>query len=142
MEPILASFGTALAGIIFLVICVLLMGIILIQKGRGGGLGGAFGGAGGHSAFGAKTGDVFTWITVVLASLFIVLAALLTRFVFTPKILETPTATITAPGATGQPQATPTDEQAPVETALPASDEAVQPEDMALPDGEQAPADQ
>ncbi len=54
--------------------CGLLMLVILLQKGRGGGLAGAFGGGGGgSSAFGAKTGDVFTWITVVVACLFLVL---------------------------------------------------------------------
>ena len=84
MEPmILASFWRTLAGTIFVVICILLMFVILIQRGRGGGLSSAFGGAGGHSAFGAKTGDVFTWITVVLAALFVVVACLL-NFVFQP----------------------------------------------------------
>ena len=38
--------------------------LILIQRGRGGGLAGAFGAAGGSSAFGTRTGDVFTKITV------------------------------------------------------------------------------
>jgi preprotein translocase subunit SecG len=36
-------------------------------------LSGAFGGVGGSSAFGAKTGDVFTWITVVVAALYVLL---------------------------------------------------------------------
>ena len=57
--------------ILFILICVLLIGMVLLQKGRGGGLSGAFGGAGGHSAFGSRTGDVFTWITVVLVCLFL-----------------------------------------------------------------------
>ena len=43
----------------------------------------AFGGAGGHSAFGAKTGDVFTWITVVLTGLFILLAVV-SNYAFRP----------------------------------------------------------
>gem|GEM_PF-540889 len=43
--------------------------LILLQRGRGGGLAGAFGGAGGQSAFGAKAGDAFTRITVVVALL-------------------------------------------------------------------------
>ena len=50
-----------------IVVCAFLMLVILVQRGRGGGLSGAFGGMGGSSAFGAKTGDVFTWITVVVA---------------------------------------------------------------------------
>ncbi|MEX0793223.1 MAG: preprotein translocase subunit SecG, partial [Pirellulaceae bacterium] len=43
---------------------------------RGGGLTGALGGAGGQSAFGAKAGDVFTRITVVVASFWILLCIL------------------------------------------------------------------
>ena len=63
--------------ILFLVIAVLLVLVILVQRGRGGGLVGAFGGPGGSSAFGAKTGDVFTVITVVMAALFLIVACLL-----------------------------------------------------------------
>lgn len=83
MEPVILGFWRGLAASVFVIICVLLMFVILIQKGRGGGLSGAFGGAGAHTAFGAKTGDVFTWITVVLAGLFIVSAVLL-NYVFRP----------------------------------------------------------
>lgn len=54
---------------------MLLIFIILLQRGRGGGLAGALGGAGGQSAFGTKAGDVFTKITVVLALIWVVLAA-------------------------------------------------------------------
>ncbi len=52
----------------------LLMFIILLQRGRGGGLAGAFGGAGGQSAFGTKAGDVFTKITVVIAVIWVILS--------------------------------------------------------------------
>ena len=45
--------------------------LILVQRGRGGGLVGAFGGMGGQSAFGAKAGDVFTRITIVTVSIWI-----------------------------------------------------------------------
>ena len=68
------TWGQWLTTVMFLAICVLLILVILLQKGRGGGLAGAFGGVGGHSAFGAKTGDVFTWITVALTFLFILMA--------------------------------------------------------------------
>ena len=51
-----------------------LMIVILLQRGRGGGLAGAFGGTGGQSAFGTKAGDVFTWITVVTATVWVLLA--------------------------------------------------------------------
>jgi len=59
--------------IVFLVVCVLLIIIVLLQKGRGGGLGGVLGG-GGQSAFGTRTGDVFTWVTIVLVGVFLLLA--------------------------------------------------------------------
>ena len=41
--------------------------VILVQRGRGGGLTGALGGMGGQSAFGTKAGDLFTKITIVVA---------------------------------------------------------------------------
>jgi preprotein translocase subunit SecG len=51
--------------------------IILIQRGKGGGLAGAFGGVGGSSAFGTKAGDFFTRLTIGIAAGWIVLAMLL-----------------------------------------------------------------
>jgi preprotein translocase subunit SecG len=61
-----------LNGVIVL-LSLFLIGIILIQRGKGGGLAGAFGGVGGSSAFGTKAGDVFTKITVGLAIGWIIL---------------------------------------------------------------------
>lgn len=61
-----------------IVLCsIFLIGLVLIQRGRGGGLAGAFGGAGGSSAFGTRAGDVFTRITIVAASIWIGLNMLL-----------------------------------------------------------------
>ncbi|MFQ5591443.1 MAG: preprotein translocase subunit SecG [Phycisphaerae bacterium] len=65
-----------IVGVLLIGVCCFLMLVIMLQRGRGGGLAGAFGGAGGMSAFGAKTGDVFTWITVVVAAIFVVLSVL------------------------------------------------------------------
>jgi preprotein translocase subunit SecG len=59
---------------LFIVICILLIVVVLLQKGRGGGLSGAFGGGMTSSAFGTRTGDVFTWVTIVLTGLFLLLA--------------------------------------------------------------------
>lgn len=63
-----------LLAFLFGLVCVLLMLLILIQKGRGGGLSSAFGGAGGNTAFGAKTGDMLTWITAGFFLVFLVLS--------------------------------------------------------------------
>jgi preprotein translocase subunit SecG len=62
---------------------LLLMVIILLQRGRGGGLAGAFGGAGGQSAFGTRAGDVFTKITAGMAILWVFLAGV-SRFALEP----------------------------------------------------------
>ena len=50
-----------------------LMLLVLVQRGKGGGLTGALGGSGGNSAFGAKAGDAFTKITIVTAAVWIFL---------------------------------------------------------------------
>lgn len=63
--------------ILFIFISLILILIVLIQKGRGGGLASAFGGAGGHTAFGAKTGDVLTWATSIIFGVFILLSVTL-----------------------------------------------------------------
>jgi len=59
--------------IIFILVCVLLITVVLLQKGRGGGLG-IIGGGGSQSAFGTRTGDVFTWVTIALVVVFLTLA--------------------------------------------------------------------
>lgn len=85
---VLASMVSKIGAGLFVLTCVLLIGIILLQKGRGGGLSGAFGGAGGgHSAFGAKTGDVLTWATVALATLFLLLAVAMNFVYRGPKVV-------------------------------------------------------
>ena len=53
--------------------------LVLVQRGRGGGLTGALGGMGGQSAFGAKAGDVFTKITVGSAVVWICLCLVTIR---------------------------------------------------------------
>jgi preprotein translocase subunit SecG len=63
--------------LLFLFFCFIMILLVLVQKGRGGGLTGAFGGAGGNTAFGAKTGDVLTWATSVVFALFVILAVVL-----------------------------------------------------------------
>ena len=60
--------------VVFAIVCVVLIILVLLQKGRGAGLASAFGGAGGQSAFGGKTGDVFTLITIIAAAAFLLLA--------------------------------------------------------------------
>lgn len=79
-------------GTLFIIICILLIIVVLLQKGRGGGLGAAFGGAS-SSAFGTRTGDVFTWVTIVLTALFLLLAVG-TTMQFRPETVTVATPTI------------------------------------------------
>ena len=65
-----------LLGLFLVLSSLFLILLVLIQRGRGGGLAGAFGGAGGQSAFGTKAGDVFTKITIGVAAFWILLCIL------------------------------------------------------------------
>jgi len=76
----LASIWVGLISVVWLISALMLIGIILIQKGKGGGLGGAFGGAGGGGGLlGTKTGDFLTWVTIGLVFLFFFLAIVLVK---------------------------------------------------------------
>ncbi|MBV8382392.1 MAG: preprotein translocase subunit SecG [Planctomycetaceae bacterium] len=55
--------------------------LVLIQRGKGGGLAGAFGGLGGSSPFGSRAGDTFTRITIYVACIWLFLVMLQVRAV-------------------------------------------------------------
>jgi preprotein translocase subunit SecG len=57
-----------LFNILLIVTGLFLIGVVLIQRGKGGGLAGAFGGVGGSSPFGSKAGDAFTRFTIYVAA--------------------------------------------------------------------------
>lgn len=93
---IFANFNFGLlglnAGLLFMEVLLLatsifLMLLILVQRGKGGGLTGALGGMGGQSAFGSKAGDAFTKITVITAIIWITLC-MLTIAAFNPPPRE------------------------------------------------------
>src|SRR3954463_60950 len=71
------SFLLYLTYILYIILAVFLILLVLIQKGRGGGLSGAFGGGGGNTAFGSKTGDVLTWATSIVFGVFLLLGIML-----------------------------------------------------------------
>jgi preprotein translocase subunit SecG len=87
--------------ILFILVCIFLILLVLIQKGRGGGLASAFGGMGGNTAFGSKTGDVLTWATSVVFGIFIVLAIALNLVANSVNAKKPVTAT--PPGPIGVP---------------------------------------
>jgi preprotein translocase subunit SecG len=112
--PLLASgWVMSIMAFLFVICSILLILIVLIQKGRGGGLSGALGGAMAGGVFGSKTGDFLTWATIVMAGVFLLIAVMLARF-YRPSVSEygaTPTTSqpVSAPAATGQ--------TAPIDTA-------------------------
>jgi len=84
--PVLAvSFIMKVVAAIFLICAVSLILIILVQKGKGGGLSGAFGGGMASGILGSKTGDFLTWVTIVLVGVFLTLAVVMAKF-YKPSI--------------------------------------------------------
>ena len=73
---VLGGFLGGLFGWLISLVSIFLILLILVQRGRGGGLTGALGGPGGQSAFGSKAGDMFTRITFGTAGVWILLCAL------------------------------------------------------------------
>jgi preprotein translocase subunit SecG len=59
--------------LIVMAVGLFLILLVLIQRGKGGGLAGALGGVGGSSPFGSRAGDTFTRITIIVATVWILL---------------------------------------------------------------------
>jgi protein translocase SecG subunit len=70
--PTIPWYIYVLNGVVLLLSLFLIL-LVLIQRGKGGGLAGAFGGVGGSSAFGSRAGDTFTKITIGVAAAWIIL---------------------------------------------------------------------
>jgi preprotein translocase subunit SecG len=98
----------ALMNVILILSSLFLILLVLIQRGKGGGLSGAFGGAGGSSAFGSRAGDTFTRITIYAAAFWVLF------IMITIRMTQPPPARASAKETPGQ-QA-PTDELPPDNT--------------------------
>lgn len=111
--------------VFWVISAVILILIILLQKGKGAGLGGAFGaGAPGGGLLGTKTGDFFTWVTIIIAAIVLLLPVLLGVMAASEKNGGAPTAPAvqTAPAV---PVEMPTAEEV-AETAKDVADEAAE----------------
>ena len=79
--PLLAvGFIMKVVAVLFLLCSVVLILLILIQKGRGGGLSSAFGGGMASGILGSKTGDFLTWVTIILVGIFLSLAVVMAKY--------------------------------------------------------------
>ncbi|MDH5671713.1 MAG: preprotein translocase subunit SecG [Myxococcales bacterium] len=63
--------------VLYVLVCLFLILVVLLQAGKGGGLGAAMGGSSQTVFGGAGAGDFMTRLTVIMASLFMFLSALL-----------------------------------------------------------------
>src|SRR6476660_2965020 len=73
------SWLPALLNLVLFFASLFLILLVLIQRGKGGGLAGALGGMGGSSPFGSRAGDTFTRITIYVALIWLVLIMLQVR---------------------------------------------------------------
>src|SRR5262249_44767423 len=87
----------ALVNLVVFFVSLFLILLILIQRGKGGGLAGAFGGMGGSSAFGSRARDTFTRSPLVTAAVWILLIMIMIKRVRPPIDAPLPPDTLTAP---------------------------------------------
>ena len=82
----MAQWAVALLVVLFVVVSVLMILVVLVQRPQGGGLSEAFGSnsGSGASAFGAKTGDALTTLTIGVFLAFLVMAVILNFVVDKP----------------------------------------------------------
>ena len=71
---------------IWVLLAVILVLLVLIQKGRGGGLSSTFGGLS-SSLLGTKTGDFLTWVTISVVALWLLLSVVAAKW-FKPEASE------------------------------------------------------
>src|SRR5438309_11690283 len=74
--PVLFAVWSSVPGLpnwLIIIVGIFLSLLTPIQRGKGGGLAGAFGGVGGSSPFGSKAGDTFTRVTIWVAAIWIVI---------------------------------------------------------------------
>ena len=103
-----------------IVVCILLIGVILMQNSKGGGLAGAFGGGNFGTVFGVRrTADFLTRATTILATTFIVLALLINLF-FLPGKSASSKESVIQSGQTSVPPAQLPPQNQPVPVGTPA----------------------
>jgi preprotein translocase subunit SecG len=75
-----AGLIMSILAVLFAICCVVLILVILIQKGKGGGLSSAFAGGMASGLLGSKTGDVLTWVTISVVGIFLFAALVLDKW--------------------------------------------------------------
>ncbi len=73
--------------VLFVVCALALILVVLVQKGKGGGLSAAFGGGMAGGILGSKTGDFLTWFTIGLVAVFLLLGVVMAKF-YRPSVSD------------------------------------------------------
>lgn len=106
--PILSTgFLMTVVTVLWFLSALILVLVILIQKGRGGGLSGTFGGMA-SGLLGSKTGDFLTWVTVSLVCVFLFLSVVIAKY-YRPTISD-------IGGGRGTPEARQAERQQPADS--------------------------
>ena len=95
--------------VIEVVVCLLLAGVVLLQKPKEGGLGGVIGGGMAEAAFGADAGNVLIKATAILGAIFLLNTLALARFTSTVNT-KTVMSSVEAPAPAQQAPAMPAPE--------------------------------
>ena len=86
--PVLAvGFIMKLVTVLFMLCSVALILVVLVQKGKGGGLSGVLGGGMASGLLGSKTGDFLTWVTIGMVGMFLLLAVIMAKF-YRPSVSD------------------------------------------------------
>jgi preprotein translocase subunit SecG len=75
------SWLAPILNLILIVLGLFLILLVLIQRGKGGGLVGALSGVGGSSPFGSRAGDTFTRVTIYTACIWLLLTMVQVRLI-------------------------------------------------------------
>ena len=106
--------------VVEVVVCLLLAGIILLQKPKEGGLGGVIGGGMAEAAFGADAGNVLIKGTIILGAVFLLNTLALARFTSTVHS-KSVMSSVEAPAPVQQAPAMPAPEMPTAAPAAPAA---------------------
>lgn len=129
------SFIMRVVSVLFVLCAVALVLVILIQKGRGGGLSSAFGGGGAGGLLGSKTGDFLTWVTIGFVGAFLLLAVLMTKY-YRPSVGD-----ISAPGMAPPQQRQPQRQPASVPQPVPEAGESTRKPEVPVAPGPESSED-
>jgi len=86
-EVLAAHFILNIIAVLFVFCSLVLVLVILVQKGKGGGLSGALGGGIASGLLGSKTGDFLTWVTIIVVGVFLTLAVVMAKW-YRPTVTD------------------------------------------------------